>query len=64
MRRPILSVLLLTGAIAGFVSGTHRAFGDHRSCRTERHEAFYDRVADVCVRAAERAHERPEPGAP
>jgi hypothetical protein len=52
MRRKALMFVLALGTIVGFASGV---FG----CRyrgLERRQAFEDHVADVCTRAAERAH--------
>lgn len=52
MRRKGLILVLAIGAIAGFASGL---YGCHYH-GVERRQAFEDHVADVCTRAAERAH--------
>ena len=57
MRRTLLIVLLSLGTVGGFAAGfarlhyyRHHGYGWHGPGR----ERFEDRVADVCVRAAER----------
>ena len=50
-RRKVLVGLLSLGAIGGFASG----IASMRCHARMRRAAFEDRVADVCVRAAERA---------
>jgi len=52
MRRKALMFVLALGAVAGFASGV---LGCHYR-GAERRQAFEDHVADVCTRAAERAH--------
>ena len=52
MRRKALMFVLAIGAVAGFASGL---YGCHQRGR-DRQQAFEDHVADVCTRAAERAH--------
>jgi hypothetical protein len=54
MRRKALILVLALGAIAGFASGL---YGCHYH-GVERRQAFEDHVADICTRAAERAHNR------
>ncbi len=54
MRRKGLILVLAIGAIAGFASGLYGCH-DHG---VERRQAFEDHVADVCMRAAERSHNR------
>ena len=51
MRRPILAIVLLLGAIAGFGSGIVSVVHYHREHRA----AFEQHIADVCVEAAHRA---------
>lgn len=51
MRRKALIVVLAIGAVAGFASAL---FGCHHHA-WDRHQAFEDHMADVCVRAAERS---------
>jgi hypothetical protein len=53
MRRPVLSTFLLLGAVFGFTAGFHH---HHRH-----REAFYHRVAEVCVDAARRHDRHPPP---
>jgi hypothetical protein len=67
MRRPVLSTFLIAGAIFGVIAGAHH----HGSCphhghHGDRHRAFFDRVAEVCVDAARRhdAHPAPPPRGP
>ncbi|MEP7050897.1 MAG: hypothetical protein ABJB12_11105 [Pseudomonadota bacterium] len=54
MRSRVLRFILFAGAIAGFASALY-------GCRhhDERRQAFEDHIADVCTRAAERAHGHP-----
>jgi hypothetical protein len=52
MKRKALMFVLALGAVAGFASSLY-------GCRYRgmlRQQAFEDHVADVCTRAAERAH--------
>ncbi|HEX7451652.1 MAG TPA: hypothetical protein VF294_05180 [Polyangiaceae bacterium] len=51
MKRKALMFVLAIGAVAGFASSL---YGCHRG--VQRQQAFEDHVADVCTRAAERAH--------
>ncbi len=62
MRRRALIFVLALGAVAGFASGL---YGCHYH-RFERHQAFEEHIADVCVRAAERSrnHEQHAENAP
>ena len=55
MRRRILIVLLAIGTVAGFASG----FAHLHQYRGEHWRKVEDHMADVCVRAAERAHPAP-----
>jgi hypothetical protein len=54
MRRKALILVLALGAIAGFASGL---YGCHYH-GVERHQAFEDHIADVCMRAAQRSQNR------
>lgn len=62
MRQRALIFVLALGAVAGFASGL---YGCHYH-RLERHQAFEEHIADVCVRAAERSrnHESHAENAP
>lgn len=51
MRRKLLLTLLALGAVFGFSSA---AFSHHRYFQGERHRAFEQHVADICVAAAKR----------
>ncbi len=53
MRRKALILILAMGAVGGFASGF---MGCHHRGMDKR-QAFEDHVADVCMRAAERAHD-------
>lgn len=50
MKRKIVMGLLVLGTIGGFASG----FASMRCHGRERRQAFEDRVAETCVRAAKR----------
>jgi hypothetical protein len=52
MRRKALIFVLAVGSVVGFASGL---FGCHYHGMAHR-QAFEDHIADVCTRAAERAH--------
>ena len=59
MRRRFWIVLLSIGTVGGFAAGFarlhhYRHHGDGCSWHGEHHQQFEDRVADVCLRAAER----------
>jgi hypothetical protein len=66
MGRRFLLVLLALGSVAGFAAGFqswrwHREFGwgPHAAWHQGPMEAQLDRVAEACVRAAERVHGAP-----
>jgi hypothetical protein len=65
--RKLLIVLLALGAIAGFSAGFARLWHFHHygpGYGWHRGERFEQRVADVCVEAAERRLHPGVPGAP
>ena len=51
MKRKVLLVLLALGTIAGYASA---ACSHHRYHHGERHRAFEQHIADICVAAAQR----------
>jgi hypothetical protein len=51
MKRRLLLIALAFGTVAGYTSA---AFQHHRYHHAERHRAFEEHVADVCVAAARR----------
>lgn len=58
MKRRILLIALALGTVAGYSSA---AFSHHRYHHGERHRAFEQHVADLCVAAAAR-HSASHPG--
>ena len=58
IHRPILIVLLSLGIVGGLGAAAH----GHRT-HHERHEAFKQKVADICTESALRVFEQRTPGA-
>jgi|GEM_PF-3001635 len=56
MRHGFLRILLGFGVVFGVLFGVRSLFCHHHRYGEEHRAAFEDHVADVCVKAAERAH--------
>ena len=57
MKRPIVITLLSLGAIAGVAMAVH-AFRWHAAHPGGHHEAFRQKVADICTQSALRVYEQ------
>ncbi|GAB4207387.1 MAG: hypothetical protein OHK0013_24990 [Sandaracinaceae bacterium] len=57
MKRAFLIVLFSLGTVGGFAHGLAHVGRCASSCHAQRRQAFEDRVADVCTRAAQRVYD-------